>query len=97
MTIRLLKKIMFSLIFMQSFCLVATAQSKHKDLAFLQEYSEKYNIEKSLPSVQLKKVYCDRNGVIQILSSTGILRPVAAQLLYPGRLVADMSSRPMSD
>ncbi len=82
---------------MQSFCLVATAQSKHKDLAFLQEYSEKYNIEKNLPAVQLKKVFCDRNGVIQILSSTGILRPVAAQLLYPGRLVADMSSRPMSD
>ena len=99
MTIRLLKKVMFFFIFMQSFLQLATAQSKHKDLPFLQEYSEKYNFEseKNLPSSPLKKVICDRNGVIQVLSSTGILKPIAAQLLYPGKLVPDMSSRPMKD
>ena len=99
MTIRLLKNLVFFLIFMQSFFLVATAQSKHKDIPFLQEYSEKYNIENEnkFPPVQLKKVFSDRNGVIQILSSAGILRPFGAQLLYPGKLLPDMSSRPMRD
>jgi len=97
MTIRTFKKIIFLLLFMQSIFQFAAAQSNHKDLPFLQEYSEKFNFEKSFPSSQLIKVNCDRNGVIQILSSTGILKPVAAQILYPGKLVADMSSRPMKD
>ena len=97
MTIRTFKKIIFLLLFTQSIFQFAAAQSNHKDLPFIQEYSEKYNFEKSLNSSQLIKVNCDRNGVIQILSSTGILKLVAAQLLYPGKLVADMSSRPMKD
>lgn len=99
LTKSLLNRGMFFLIIMQSFFLVATAQSNHKDLPFIQEYSEKYTIaaENSLQQVQLKNVACDRNGVIQILSSKGMLRPIGAQLLYPGKIVPDMSSRPMRD
>ena len=48
MTIRTFKKIIFLLLFMQSIFQFAAAQSNHKDLPFLQEYSEKYNFEKRM-------------------------------------------------
>ncbi|MBA4167023.1 MAG: hypothetical protein H0X41_05690 [Chitinophagaceae bacterium] len=45
----------------------------------------------------LKKVVCDRNGTVQILSSEGFLKPSGGALLYPGQLVPDLSYKPMRD
>ena len=71
----------------------------HKDKAFLQSYSIKYGIEnlKSQEPVSLTKVRCDRNGVVQISSSEGILIRSGGQFLFPGELVQDLSYRPMLD
>ncbi len=79
--------------------LSASAQSMYADIPFNQQYSIKYDV---IPGVNgqnnaLKKVYCDRNGIIQVFSAEGLLRLAAGQLLVPGRLVPDVSYRPTSD
>jgi ligand-binding sensor domain-containing protein len=72
-------------------------QPVHKDTAYMQDYSIKYEI-KSLknPDILLKKVYCDRNGVVQVYSSEGLLRLSDGEFLYPGKLVPDVSYLPMT-
>lgn len=77
----------------------STVQPVHKDTAFLQAYSIKYEIAHSNNSdnISLTKVRCDRNGVVQIFSSEGILIKSWGQFLYPGELVRDVSYRPMLD
>ncbi len=70
-------------------------QPVYTDIPYQQDYSIKYNLVE--PGVALQKVYADRNGVIKILSSSGILQPYAGELLYPGTMVADDSYRPMKD
>ncbi len=74
-------------------------QQKYKDTAFQQAYSVKYLIHrwKDPASPFLKKVYCDRNGVVQIYSSEGLLIKSGGQFLVPGELVPDISYRPMVD
>ena len=79
--------------------LSASAQSMYADIPFNQQYSIKYDV---IPGVNgqnnaLKKLYCDRNGIIQVFSAEGLLRLAAGQLLVPGRLVPDVSYRPTSD
>jgi len=71
----------------------------YKDTAFLQAYSIKYEIERSIVTDNnfLSKVRCDRNGVVQVLSSKGLLTRSGGQFLYPGKLVQDVSYRPMLD
>lgn len=66
-----------------------------EDEPFTQELSIKYDFDN--PHVTLKKVVADRNGYIQILSSQGLLRPRAGQMLFPGTLVKDVQYRPTSD
>ena len=66
-----------------------------KDIAFSQDYSIKFYVSDEVKN--LMKVDADRNGVIQILSSNGLLKPDAGAFLYPGKLVTDKSYRPMSD
>lgn len=66
-------------------------QPSHRDLPFLQRYSIKYELPVTSEKPQLKKIACDRNGVIQIFSSTGLLRPSGGALLHPGRLIPDPS------
>ena len=75
------------------------AQPQYKDTAFLQPYSIKYEIDHSKDSetIFLSKVLCDRNGVVQVLSSKGLLTRSGGQFLYPGKLVQDVSYRPMLD
>lgn len=74
----------------------ARAQSAaYQDVPYWQDYSVKYYTTDS--TNQLKSVYTDRNGVIQVLSSTGLLRPHNGQFQYPGTLAADRSYRPMAD
>jgi len=74
-----------------------TAQPKYKDTAFLQPYSIKYEIDRTADNTILLKVRCDRNGVVQVLSSKGLLTRSGGQFLYPGKLVQDVSYRPMLD
>ncbi len=65
------------------------------DVPFNQDYSIKYysNNEEG----QLIKAFSDRNGVIQILSSDGLLKPYAGAFLYPGTVVKEGLYRPMGD
>jgi hypothetical protein len=72
-------------------------QQKYRDSAFQQAYSVKYLTDRwKVPSsLFLKKVYCDRNGVVQIYSSEGLLRKSGGQFLVPGELVPDISYRPV--
>ena len=65
------------------------------DVPFVQEFSTKYNFDNS--RITLEKVVSDRNGYIQVLSSHGLMRPRAGQMLFPGTLVKDLQYRPTSD
>lgn len=69
-------------------------QPAHKDKPFKQDYSIKYVMP---TDARLSKVVCDRNGVIQVLSSEGPLRPSGGAFLYPGQLRPDKTYRPISD
>jgi len=82
-----------------SFQILVQGQSTYKDVPFVQEFSVKYELDAQNLStnVVLKNVYCDRNGIIQVLSSSGLLRPRGGQFLVPGKLSLDLSSRPMRD
>ena len=66
-----------------------------KDVPFTQNYSIKYYLKSE--GLNLQKAFADRNGVIEVLSSDGLLRPYAGAFLYPGTLEPDFSYRPMAD
>jgi len=72
-----------------------TRKAVYQDVAYLQDFAIKYKIE--IPGVELKKVAADRNGVIQVLSSKGLLRPFNGHFQYPGTLEPDRTYRPMAD
>jgi len=67
----------------------------YKDVPYLQDYAIKYKLQKE--DNALSKVFMDRNGVIQVASSDGILRTHDGQFLYPGVLVEDRTYRPLTD
>lgn len=67
----------------------------HEDVAFQQDYSIKFDLAQE--DVKLQKVYSDRNGVIQIYSSAGLLKTYAGEFLYHGTLVPDRTYRPLAD
>lgn len=67
----------------------------HKDTPFLQDYSIKYYLDKQ--EINLQQVRSDRNGVIKVLSSDGLLKPHGGEFLYPGTLETDRKYRPMAD
>ncbi|MGC1241237.1 MAG: hypothetical protein WA874_06605 [Chryseosolibacter sp.] len=71
-----------------------SSQPSHEDVAFLQDFSKKYNLQ---DSVKLNRVYSDRNGVIGISTSENLYRPHAGDLLYPGVLVKEKYYRPIAD
>ncbi len=73
-----------------------SAQPVYEDTAFMQDFSVKYRLEPE-NSAPLIKVVADRNGAVQVFSSSGLLRPHAGQFLYPGTLVPDGTYRPMGD
>ncbi|SHG81949.1 hypothetical protein SAMN04488109_1993 [Chryseolinea serpens] len=70
-------------------------QPVHTDVAFVQDYSIKYGLAGE--GITLKNVVSDRNGVIQVFSSAGLLKPFAGSFLYPGTLVVDRTYRPLAD
>ncbi|GHB62736.1 hypothetical protein [Persicitalea jodogahamensis] len=73
----------------------AKAQRAYQDKPFVQEYSVKYYLD--APDVELRKVRADRNGVIKILSSQGLMLPHGGQFLYPGSIVPDGRYRFIKD
>jgi len=68
---------------------------QHRDNFYTQDYSVKFINEDK--DAQLLKVVSDRNGYIQILSSKGLLRPRAGELLFPGTLVTNVQDKQTSD
>ncbi len=69
--------------------------TQYADNTFLQDYSIKFlNTDND---AKLLKVVSDRNGYIQVLSSKGLLRTRAGQLLFPGTLVTDEQDKQTSD
>ncbi|MPR33094.1 hypothetical protein [Salmonirosea aquatica] len=71
------------------------AQRVYQDKPFLQEYSVKYYLDS--PKADLKAVGVDRNGVVKVLSSKGLMMPHGGQFLYPGTLVPDGRYRFIKD
>ena len=72
-----------------------SAMPVYKDVPYLQDYSIKYRLQEE--GVSLSKVHTDRNELIQIASSDGILRTHDGQFLYPGILMQDKTYRPITD
>ncbi len=70
-----------------------TGQPVYMDVPFVQDHAIKYPAE----SGTYQKVYTDRNGVIQVLSSDGLLRPDNGHFQYPGTLEPDIRYMPMAD
>ena len=75
--------------------ITATSLPVYKDVPYLQDYSIKY--DKQEDDLLLFETYMDRNGVIQVSSSDGILRTHDGQFLYPGVLLQDKTYRPLTD
>ncbi len=67
----------------------------YKDVPYMQDYSVKYHA--NLDDLTLFSAHMDRNNLIQIASSEGILRTHDGQFLYPGILMPDKTYRPLTD
>jgi len=70
-------------------------QPVYQDIAYLQDYSIKYDFKDTLLIPQ--KVATDRNGIIQILASNKLFRPNNGHFQYPGDLLPDHNYIPMAD
>lgn len=62
----------------------------YKDTAFLQDYSIKYDYKDAGTSL---RAFADRNGVVQVGSEKGLLRPHGGYFLHHGQLMPDRSYR----
>lgn len=71
-----------------------SSQASHEDKPFLQDFSTKYTLT---DSVELLRVFSDRNGVIEISTSENLYKPHAGEFLYPGTLVTQRYYRPIAD
>ena len=67
----------------------------YEDKPYLQDYAIKYYPKND--ALELKKVVIDRNDVIQVLTSNGLMRPINGHLQYPGTLEPDITYIPMAD
>ncbi|MEM9141948.1 MAG: hypothetical protein AAGA86_03100 [Bacteroidota bacterium] len=67
----------------------------YEDVPYVQDYAVKYTKQKQ--DGTLIKAYMDRNGVIQLFASTGLLRTHEGQFLYPGSFIKDKTYRPLGD
>ena len=72
-----------------------TIQPVYTDIPFLQDYAVKFT--SNAPGFAGKKVYTDRNGVIQVLAADGLYCPDNGRFQYPGTLQRDLRYRPMVD
>ncbi|GAB3218587.1 hypothetical protein J0A67_03060 [Algoriphagus aestuariicola] len=67
--------------------LAKSSQPVYEDVAYLQDYAVKYYPEEE--DLELKKVYSDRNEVVQILTSKGLMNPDNGHFQYPGKIRMD--------
>ena len=74
---------------------VITGQPEYSDKPYVQDFSVKYYSQDE--KTELYGVFMDRNDVIQVISSTGLLRTHDGQFLYPGVLTPDKTYRTMTD
>ena len=72
------------------FVSISTLAQTYIDKPFVQDYADKFEFKNSV-NVDLLNVSDDRNQVVKILSSGGLLQP------YEKNLVADMQYRPLTD
>ncbi|MCG8309253.1 MAG: hypothetical protein MI975_17805 [Cytophagales bacterium] len=72
-----------------------TSQPVYLDTPYLQDYAIKYHAESD--DLEFKKVFTDRNDVIQVLTSGGLYRPSNGHFQYPGLLKPDKTYLPMAD
>lgn len=66
------------------------AEKGYNDSPFWQDSAVKYKLPREISHASLQQVRCDRNGVIHVLSSAGILKP------YKHQLIRDNLHRPLS-
>jgi len=70
-------------------------QPVYEDAPYVQDLSIKFYLENE--DLTVSKACMDRNGVIQVMSSEGLLRTHDGQFLYPGSLILDKTYRPLTD
>ena len=70
-------------------------QPVYQDVPYLQDYAVKFTIDED--DIAFKKVFTDRNDVIQVLTSRGLFRPINGHFQYPGKLKPDKTYLPMAD
>ncbi len=75
------------------------AQPVYTDSNYRQDYSIKYDRLRvpDTATIRLQKIVSDRNGVVQVLSTQGLLRPNNGAFLYPGELAPDITYRAPAD
>lgn len=88
---------LFPILALGQFSFVQAQENKqvYVDKPFPQEFSIKYRVEEN--NVDFLQVAADRNGYIQVFSTSGLLRPRGGQHLFPGTLVKDTQYKPVSD
>lgn len=69
-----------------------TTQPVHEDTPFWQDFSVKYYSQPQ--NGALLSAFSDRNGIIKIFSTTGLLQPYDGQFLCHGKLQTDATYRP---
>lgn len=70
-------------------------QPVYQDIPYLQDYAVKFTIADE--NLELKKVFSDRNDIIQVLTTKGLYRPINGHFQYPGLLKKDKTYQPMAD
>ena len=70
-------------------------QPIYQDIPYMQDYAIKYSAVEG--EMTYKKVFTDRNDVIQVLTSKGLYRPINGNFQYPGSLKPDRTYLPMAD
>ncbi|MBK7106933.1 MAG: hypothetical protein IPH62_16800 [Ignavibacteriae bacterium] len=78
-------------IYFLSFIAFQIFAQQYLDKPFIQDFAEKFELSVDMESAELSQVRSDRNGVMNINASTGILQP------WEKRLVPDLRYRPLSD
>ena len=76
-------------------CQNLSGQKVYQDIPYTQDYAVKYYFENE--DHETKKVYSDRNEVIQVLTDKGLYLPINGHLQYPGTLKKDKRYLPMGD
>ena len=84
-------KIKFQFILTGLFITAIALSQQYKDVPYLQDYADKFEISVAENERDLILVRSDRNNIINILSTDGLLQP------WEGKLVKDQRYRPLTD